>query len=117
MKKTTRCPKCDGRRILHVTHVADAVAAGLPKIDEGLEPGLAEVAASPMRIARVPNPKNPSGSDWSLSSKVATAGLLEAYVCRACGYTEWYTKDPESIPVDGKIVVELTGPPPDGTYR
>ena len=117
MKKTTRCPKCDGRRILHVTHVADAthgVGAGL---NEGLDPGVLAQPATPMRLARVANPKNPTGSDWSMSAKVATAGLLEAYVCRACGYTEWYTRDPEAIPVDGKVVVELTGPPPDGTFR
>lgn len=37
------------------------------------------------------------------------AGALEAGVCRSCGYTEFYVKDPGTIPVDGKHVREVVG--------
>ena len=37
-----------------------------------------------------------------------SSGELEAGVCRKCGYTEFYTKDPASIIVDGVYVRELT---------
>jgi hypothetical protein len=36
----------------------------------------------------------------------------EAHVCRACGYTEYYTREVGSIPVDGELVelVRAKGP-------
>lgn len=34
-------------------------------------------------------------------------GLLEAYVCRKCGYVEWYCRDPEKIPIDPRLMTEL----------
>jgi predicted nucleic-acid-binding Zn-ribbon protein len=40
----------------------------------------------------------------------------EAYICRACGYTEYYTLDLESIPVDGDLVAVLDADR-DGPYR
>ena len=30
-------------------------------------------------------------------------------MCRGCGFTEFYTVDPEQIPVDGKYVHEIKG--------
>jgi predicted nucleic-acid-binding Zn-ribbon protein len=118
VRKTLICPKCDGRTILHVTQIADSIGQGMGGgIDEGLEPGVVGANARPMRLARLVNPKNPDASAWSFQAQAAAAGLLEAYVCRACGYTEWYTRDPQSIPADGQIVVERTGPPKEGTFR
>jgi hypothetical protein len=33
-------------------------------------------------------------------------GNLEAYVCRACGYIEWYCNDPENIPIGPELMTE-----------
>ena len=33
-------------------------------------------------------------------------GLLEAYVCRKCGFVEWYCADPEKIPVGPVYMTE-----------
>lgn len=44
-------------------------------------------------------------------------GLLEAYVCRACGHTELFAREPEQIPIGPEHGTELIVVPGDGTYR
>ena len=34
-------------------------------------------------------------------------GLLEAYTCRKCGFTEWYALEPEDIPIGPAYGTEL----------
>ncbi len=34
-------------------------------------------------------------------------GLLEAHVCRRCGFVDWYALDPESIPIGAAHATEL----------
>jgi hypothetical protein len=34
-------------------------------------------------------------------------GVLEAYVCRACGHVEWYALAPEEIPIGAEFGTEL----------
>lgn len=113
MRRTLICPKCDGRRILHVTQLADRVGEiGGGRVEHGLDPEPSPGQFYPLRIARL---RNPDGSFFK--SHVSAAGLVEAFVCRACGFTELYTCDPEQIPVDGELVYELSGPPTEGAYR
>ena len=76
-------------------------------LDEAREPG----QFYPWRIARMRH----AGSFFS--SHVAAAGIVEAFVCRRCGLTELYTRDPESIEVDGDLVREIIGPAPAAPYR
>jgi len=78
MKTSLTCPKCSTTRLLHVTEVADS-------------DGEYEVAT--FKVARVKGR--------------GRAGEIEAYVCRQCGYTEFYTRDPGTIQVDGRIVREV----------
>jgi hypothetical protein len=92
MRRTHTCPKCQCDRILH-----------LARIDQQVDPyGRIE----PWHIARVPQPIEgfplPGGEP-------VVAGQIQAYICRACGFTELYTRDPEGIPVDGTLVRELVG--------
>jgi predicted nucleic-acid-binding Zn-ribbon protein len=42
------------------------------------------------------------------------AAPREAYICRACGYTEYYTRDVAAIPIDGELVELVTS---KGPYR
>jgi hypothetical protein len=66
----------------------------------------------PLRLARVPNPE---GGSWT--SHVQAVGLVQAYVCSECGYTELYTRHAKDIPVDGTTVREIIGAAPQGPYR
>lgn len=45
-------------------------------------------------------------------------GLLEAYTCRRCGFTEWYAQQPEDIPIGPAYGTELIDLDDDGgPYR
>ena len=37
-------------------------------------------------------------------------GDLLLYVCRSCGFAEWYVSDPESIPIGPDYRTELVTP-------
>lgn len=47
----------------------------------------------------------------------ASAGILQAYVCRACGYTELYATSPGEIPIGREYGTELIEVPETGPYR
>ena len=43
-------------------------------------------------------------------------GVFEVYICKACGFCEWYCLDPEEIPIGPEYMTEDVGS--DGTpYR
>ena len=45
-------------------------------------------------------------------------GPLLTYACRSCGFTQWFTVNPESIPIDPVNKTRLIkGPAPKGPYR
>jgi predicted nucleic-acid-binding Zn-ribbon protein len=113
MKTSEICPKCKNNRLLHVTHVADRVGeSGGGRLDHGLEERREIGQFFPWRIARL---KNPDGGIFE--SHVMAAGLVEAFICRRCGLTELYTRDPEAILVDGELVRAIDGPPSGAPYR
>lgn len=47
----------------------------------------------------------------------APAGILQAYICRACGFTELYATLPAEIPIGRKYGTELVECPETGPYR
>jgi hypothetical protein len=73
---------------------------------------LVYMARSPGHTAAAPSPA--SGAAQATTWRRATP--REAYICRACGFTEYYTLDLYSIPVDGDLVALLSAEP-DGPYR
>jgi len=104
MRKSGSCPKCQSRAILCISQIADSYGrGGFEGLNEGLESGPMQRKANPWRLARIPYPGRRS---WG-TVEIATAGLVEAYVCKDCGFTEFYTKDPGEIPVDGVYVREI----------
>jgi hypothetical protein len=110
--RSGRCPKCEHDHILHVVEVADrAGTTGSPAPGERPEP-LAQGTYHPLRIARIVNP-----DPRLIGPREAAVGLVEAYVCRRCGFTELYTRGAELIAPDGTQVRELVGPEPQGPYR
>ncbi len=111
MRKSHRCPKCDHDRVLHITQVSDRTGSGSSGLEDE-HPQVDEGPNHPWRIARIWNP-----DQGLLSPEHAAAGLVEAYVCRKCGFTELYTRDVDAIEVDGELVRELRAPIGEGPFR
>jgi hypothetical protein len=44
-------------------------------------------------------------------------GILEAYACRRCGFTELYTQRPDEIPIDEDHATEIFDVESDTPYR
>jgi hypothetical protein len=86
MRDSRRCPKCQHAEILLLRRVAGE----LVYMSRG-----ASAAAAPGGVPQ------PPAVTWRRATP------REAYICRACGYTEYYTLDLDSIPVDGELVVML----------
>ena len=93
------CSKCGGTKLIRA----------IPR-DHTATPGEnGEYRVVPMRLSVAP-----AVADRLLSSRKRVAdpqpgrarGLLEAYVCRGCGYVEWYCADPEKIPIGPEYMTE-----------
>ena len=89
------CPKGGHNHILVISTVPDRDSS----------------SASPAKIAFLPQAPEATFDSETLF------GSLSAAVCRACGFTELYTKDPKSIPVDNKSVTEVVVPESGGPFR
>lgn len=98
MRKTGICTKCSHNQLLHVSAIADTGEFA------------SEIRA--MRLAVVLTGYGMFGGE-----KTERAGELSAVVCKRCGYTELYVRDPESIQPDGKYVTELSGPVSTSPHR
>lgn len=94
MKNSCRCPKCSGERILKVSEVADKA----PGAGGGVLSIFARISEEGL-------------GEWE------SRGVFEAYVCGACGFTEWFVQDPVSIPVDGTVIQLVEPPEHKGPYR
>ncbi|MCX7422005.1 MAG: hypothetical protein NT013_21015 [Planctomycetia bacterium] len=70
MKKNRNCLKCESQEVIHLPSVTDAA------------PGTAIGGITEMALQR----------GW-----FHHAGYLEAYVCNACGYVEFYVKDLQEL--------------------
>jgi hypothetical protein len=45
-------------------------------------------------------------------------GRLALFVCRQCGFSQWFTADPQTIPIKGEYLTRIIkGPEPEGPYR
>lgn len=44
-------------------------------------------------------------------------GILEMYICRKCGFTEWYCRDPKNVPIGEEYGTELVTVEADKPYR
>lgn len=98
MRTNHLCPKCKYNRILNIANVPDRNG---------------EYADASLRIAFAF-----VGTGFLGGDKTTPVGHVRACVCRRCGYTELYTDNPETIPVDGRYISELVGPEPSDTpYR
>jgi hypothetical protein len=44
-------------------------------------------------------------------------GILEMYVCLGCGFTEWYCRNPQAIPIGEEFGTEKITAVAEGPYR
>lgn len=84
MRKSGKCPKCGHLEILDVLTVPDSAQARIP-------------TPAGIAIAAVQGP---------FGEYLRATGRLSACVCADCGFTELYTADPRSIPLDDRWVVK-----------
>ena len=75
MKTASHCPKCGHNEILFVPQIADR------DDKSNVRPLVVHVVHY----------------DWRDDNEM---GKIQAYVCRSCGFTELYTHDAKSLPVD-----------------
>ncbi len=90
MKQSTTCPKCHHDVLLHVREVTD--------LGHYWRPAAWFLATTVEGKKSVPH------------------GQVEAFACRRCGFTEFYTQGVAEIPVDGNNICEIRrdgerGPP------
>ena len=77
--------------------------------------GLSFIRAIPREVAQVTSPmavtigaQEDGMWGFTIASDPRRAfGLLEMYVCRACGYIEWYCSDPQNVPIGPQFMTEL----------
>ncbi|MCB9554537.1 MAG: hypothetical protein H6707_00440 [Deltaproteobacteria bacterium] len=98
MKRSHTCPKCHHGEVLYIREVNDEM----------------ESRSARWRLARVKQSERGLLGDRTW---INMYGLVEAYVCRACGYTEFYTRDAAEIPVDGVSTTLLSAADKPGPYR
>ena len=44
-------------------------------------------------------------------------GLLENYICKGCGFIEWYCADPDKIPIGPEFMTDEIDYDQDAPYR
>jgi hypothetical protein len=87
MRDTHRCPTCGGTRVLHFRRIGEV--AGDRMIDFALQKDYSAF--------------------WGMK---LSAGVLEAFACRACRLVEWHAISLDDVVPDGEQVVELPAEPP-----
>lgn len=104
MRKNRICTKCNSDDLLYIPVVADAVGRYGTKIQEPVKHE-ANGITDPFRIVCQLQKGKTKESNWRINT--STSGVVEAYICRDCEYTEFYTKSAKDIRVDGKHVIAL----------
>ena len=90
------CPKCAGKKIVHLDHVIDSADwSGLSH--GGPDKRNADVGGSVYRHIAI---GVETYETWLTGKTVERRGLVcatEAYVCSGCGFFEEYVREPESV--------------------
>jgi predicted nucleic-acid-binding Zn-ribbon protein len=56
-------------------------------------------------------------SRWYNATVKQQYGIFNAFICRRCGYTEWYATEPEKIPIGDEYHTRLVSRRGQGPYR
>jgi predicted RNA-binding Zn-ribbon protein involved in translation (DUF1610 family) len=86
MRRQVRCPACGERKILHASEIFDRGDGGF--VTRG---GKMVISEKPGFL------------------RYRNLGQFEVYVCTSCGLAEWYVRDPDKVPIDGRKFQILDG--------
>ncbi|MCX5742425.1 MAG: hypothetical protein NT062_08010 [Proteobacteria bacterium] len=91
------CTRCSGRKFMRV----------IPREHSAAREGIGQVSA-PMYATFKPRMRHLNGATWTLPLEIELAGmgLLEMYICKKCGFVEWYCVDVERIPAHPALMTE-----------
>jgi len=104
------CVKCNGMELIRA--VPREVS---PRVD-----GTVGQVVSPMGVTfggQVVNADGEEHERFVAADPYGIYGMLEMYICRKCGFVEWYCSDPDSIPIRPAFMTELVKLGGDGAYR
>jgi len=90
--KSGQCPKCNATDIL-VAHPGEYGG-------DSMEVGPMSVTAKPRWILGGRDPRE-------------SIGAMVLYVCRSCGFAEWYVTNPKSVPIGQDYQTEILRPGDD----
>lgn len=93
MKSTGTCPKCQGERVTHLAHVADAG----DWTGEGAGGLMTRTVGHPVARHVLIKQVATTGMFGGKSTEFEPTGETEGYVCAGCGYIEEYLKSPRDI--------------------
>lgn len=104
------CARCRAWRFVRVVPREVTARAGL---DTNLQ------QAAPMALSY---PRKVALGFWSAGEVNPVeisegVGVLETYVCAACGFVEWYCQDPDRIPIGPEYMSDVVDYTPDSPYR
>jgi hypothetical protein len=106
------CGKCRGTKIVRVIPRDHTVRVTSTNYMKGV--------VLPMRLTIMPTTTRGllSSHEYADSPEPSSGrGMLEAYVCRGCGFVEWYCSDPENIPIGPEFMTEELDAGDGGPYR
>jgi predicted nucleic-acid-binding Zn-ribbon protein len=93
MRYGAACPKCTNRVLYRIAAV----------LDRGEENRL-----YPLSVATEVDSAGEPGR---------AVGVFEAYVCRACGFTEWYMRNPDDLDRIPAHIAKRIDPGNEGPFR
>lgn len=57
------------------------------------------------------------GDGWTGKDMNKAYGLMQLFVCRSCGYSQFFTENPAQIPIDPSLETTLVKGPEKQLYR
>jgi ribosomal protein S27AE len=104
------CARCGGTTFVRAYAIRERAAKGNDYVSE-------YVAALSLSYELSAQSTFWGGREVKTPNLQRPTGLLEAYACRRCGFTELYTQHPDEIPIDEAHATELFEVESDTPYR
>lgn len=104
------CGRCGGTSFVRAYAIRERAAAGGDYVSE-------YVAALSLSYEMAARSTFWSGREVKAPDVAKPLGVLEAYACRRCGFTELYTQRPDDIPIGEEHATELFEVESDTPYR
>jgi hypothetical protein len=113
------CMRCNGMRFVRAVP-REHTAVGLRFTTGGATSNVMRNVSAPVVVTHEPQMvAKPDGTGRRPVPLDIRAGFgrVEMFVCRGCGYVEWYCGDPESIPIGPHYMTEAIDYAGESPYR